>query len=80
MKAGQLHRVSKVDLDTVADWCQSLKLVYPAECLAELAEKASREALSPAGSQASPAVYTLGRTEEFHIRPITLELADARDG
>ena len=34
---------------------------------------------APSGSQAPPAVYTLGRTEEFHIRPITLELADARE-
>ena len=29
--------------------------------------------------KASLAIHTLGRTEVFHIRPITLELADGRD-
>ena len=36
-----------VDLDVVAERCQSLKLVHAAECLAELVEEASREELSP---------------------------------
>ena len=38
----------------------------------------SAPSIRPCG-QASLAVHTLGRTEVFHIRPITLELADGRD-
>jgi DNA replication protein DnaC len=37
----------KVDLDAVAERCQTLKLVHAAECLPELVEEASREDLSP---------------------------------
>ena len=37
----------KVELDAVAERCQSLKLVHAAECLDELVEEASREDLSP---------------------------------
>ena len=36
-----------VDLDAVAERCQSLKLMHAAECLAELVEEASRDDLSP---------------------------------
>ena len=37
----------KVDLDAVAERCQTLKLMHAAECLLELVEEASREDLSP---------------------------------
>ena len=37
----------KVDLDAVAERCQTLKLMHAAECLPELVEEASREDLSP---------------------------------
>ena len=37
----------KVDLDAVAERCQTLKLMHVAECLPELVEEASREDLSP---------------------------------
>jgi len=37
----------KVDLDSVAERCRTLKLIHAAECLPELVEEASREDLSP---------------------------------
>ena len=36
-----------VNLDTLAERCQALKLIHAAECMAELVEEASREDLSP---------------------------------
>ena len=42
-----MTRRRKVDLDHIAEQCQSLKLLHTAECVAELAEEASREDMSP---------------------------------